>query len=156
MAQSTLPRKHPYPDLESDDVEAQALLKGLNNYLGVTEPQRPPLLVKITGYRLVTTAVIAGLGVPKAIASYEGQSVVPTTLDWVSGVAAAVILYWIGLFEAADPPVLKWLLHDDYGPAILKVVRVFILSICAPSALPVFAADRPPQAYTSASSSACP
>ncbi|KAI0061148.1 hypothetical protein BV25DRAFT_1917116 [Artomyces pyxidatus] len=111
----------------ASDVEGQRLLDHPN--LAESEHQRTPLLVKVTGYRLLTTAVVTGLGVPKAIASYQGESVVPTTLDWVAGVAATVLLYWIGLFETVEPPVLTWLLHDDYGPWVLKLVRVVVLSL---------------------------
>ncbi|KAI0061149.1 hypothetical protein BV25DRAFT_1917117 [Artomyces pyxidatus] len=105
----------PYLDAASD-VEGQRLSENPNLVGSVAqEHQRMALLVKVTGYRLLTTAV--------------GERVVPTTFDWVAGVAATVLLYWIGLFETVEPPVLTWLLHDDYGPWVLKLVRVVILSL---------------------------
>jgi hypothetical protein len=44
-----------------------------------------PLGVELTGYRLLTTSVILGFGIPKAVYSYSGQSIISTTLDWVAG-----------------------------------------------------------------------
>ena len=40
----------------------------------------------LTGYRLLNTSVILGIGIPKAIFSYSGQSVISPTLDWIGGV----------------------------------------------------------------------
>ena len=45
----------------------------------------PPLRVKLTGYRLVSMATVLSLGTIKTIRTYKGQSIAPTTLDWVSG-----------------------------------------------------------------------
>ena len=45
----------------------------------------PPVVVKLTGYRLVTMATVLSFGTVKAILTYMGQSITPTTLDWVSG-----------------------------------------------------------------------
>ena len=51
----------------------------------------PPLVVKLTGYRLVTMATVFSFGTVKAILTYTGQSITPTTLDWVSGTFLAVV-----------------------------------------------------------------
>jgi hypothetical protein len=51
----------------------------------------PPLGVELTGYRLFTTSVILGLGIPKAVYSYSGQALISTTLDWVAGIALALM-----------------------------------------------------------------
>ncbi|KAI0061114.1 hypothetical protein BV25DRAFT_1917087 [Artomyces pyxidatus] len=83
---------------------------------------RRPLMVKLTLYRLLNIGVMAAFGVPKAIASYRGESAVPTTLDRVSGVSCAILLYWLGLYEAVEPRVLAWLFHEDYS---LVIVRFF-------------------------------
>ena len=45
----------------------------------------PPLGVKFTGYRLVLVATLLSLGTRKAILTYMGQSIAPTTLEWVAG-----------------------------------------------------------------------
>ena len=48
-----------------------------------------PLGVELTGYRLFTTIVILGVGIPKAVYSYNGQSRISTTLDWTGGTLLA-------------------------------------------------------------------
>jgi hypothetical protein len=40
--------------------------------------------IKVTGYRLLTTALVLGLGIPKAVLSYT-NSKAPTTFDWIIG-----------------------------------------------------------------------
>jgi hypothetical protein len=51
--------------------------------------------VVLTGYRLLTTIVIVGIGIPKAIYSYYGQSLVSPSLDWVGGIMFALLLVFI-------------------------------------------------------------
>ena len=51
----------------------------------------PPVVVKLTGYRLVTMATVFSFGTVKAILTYTGQSITPNTLDWVSGTFLAVV-----------------------------------------------------------------
>ena len=50
----------------------------------------PPLGVKLTSYRLLNMTTVFGIGITKGILTYMGQSVAPTTLDWVSGALLAV------------------------------------------------------------------
>lgn len=50
-----------------------------------------PLGVELTGYRLLTTGVILGIGVPKAVYSYNGQALISTALDWLAGVILALM-----------------------------------------------------------------
>jgi hypothetical protein len=45
-----------------------------------------PLGVVLTGYRLLTTIVIVGIGIPKAVYSYHGQPLISPSLDWVGGI----------------------------------------------------------------------
>jgi hypothetical protein len=45
----------------------------------------PPLGVKLTGYRLVFMVTVLLFGTVKTILTYMGQSIAPTTLDWVAG-----------------------------------------------------------------------
>ncbi|KAI0050815.1 hypothetical protein FA95DRAFT_1603267 [Auriscalpium vulgare] len=95
---------------------------------------RPPLGVKVTGYRLLNTAVILAFGIPKAVLSYRGESVTPTTLDWMLGVFCAVCLYWLGLYEALQPPVLPFFFHNDHSHTIGLVLRIS-LGVCMPMSL---------------------
>ena len=51
----------------------------------------PPLGVKLTGYRLVFMTTLFSFGAVKSILAYKGQSIAPTTLDWVSGTLLAIV-----------------------------------------------------------------
>lgn len=46
----------------------------------------PPLLVKLTGYRLLNIMIIATFGVSKAVFAYKQQSTALTAVDWISGI----------------------------------------------------------------------
>ena len=52
---------------------------------------QPPLGVKLTGYRLVFMSTVFSFGTVKTILTYKGQSIAPTTLDWVSGTLLTVV-----------------------------------------------------------------
>lgn len=45
---------------------------------------RPPLLIKLTCYRILTVVLVVPFVATKAILTYQGQSSA-TTLDWVLG-----------------------------------------------------------------------
>ncbi|KAI0338280.1 hypothetical protein BDW22DRAFT_807222 [Trametopsis cervina] len=76
---------------------------------------RPPLLVKVTLCRVLYTTVVCGFGTWKAVAAYEGNAILSNTLDVFIGIILAVLLYWLGLFETVNPPVLTWFFHEDYA-----------------------------------------
>ncbi|KAI0689137.1 hypothetical protein BC835DRAFT_276254 [Cytidiella melzeri] len=78
----------------------------------------PPLLVKVTGYRILNIAVILILGSWKSIASYHNQAILSTSLDLALGVVLAAALYWLGLYEAVQPPLMLWFFHKDYAAAL--------------------------------------
>ncbi|KAI0340590.1 fungal immunomodulatory protein [Trametopsis cervina] len=84
---------------------------------------RPPLLVKVTGYRLLNTSILLGLGIWKTVASYRNEAILSTSLDLLLGVILAAILYWLGLFEAVQPPRLRWLFEYDYATLLRKFRR---------------------------------
>ncbi|KAI0340574.1 hypothetical protein BDW22DRAFT_1359960 [Trametopsis cervina] len=81
----------------------------------------PPLLVKVTGYRLLNTSILLGLGTWKAVASYRNKAIVSTSLDLILGVVLAIILYWLGLLETVQSPPLRWLFEYDYGELVYKL-----------------------------------
>ncbi|KAF7361551.1 hypothetical protein MSAN_01188700 [Mycena sanguinolenta] len=58
--------------------------------------------VKVTGWRLLNTFLVLGLGVYKAVAAYRGQQTTSTTLDWLLGVLWAITAYWISFLEEAE------------------------------------------------------
>jgi len=88
----------------------------------------PPLGVKLTVYRLVFMTTVLSFGAAKSILTYKGQSIAPTTLDWVSGSFLTVVLYWLGLYE--DSIKWKWFFQFDLAPAIgycaMRAVAEFI------------------------------
>ncbi|KAI0281185.1 hypothetical protein BGY98DRAFT_225091 [Russula aff. rugulosa BPL654] len=94
-----------------------------------------PLGVELTGYRLLTTGVILGVGVPKAVYSYNGQALISTTLDWLAGVIFALILFWLG--EAKRPGLFPLFFHVDYAPSILRFLCRPEVYICFLSTFPL-------------------
>ncbi|KAJ7680741.1 hypothetical protein DFH06DRAFT_973797 [Mycena polygramma] len=52
---------------------------------------------RLTVYQLLFFGLTAGFGAVKAVFSYQGQSTVPTTFDWIYGIAVVSVLYWLGL-----------------------------------------------------------
>jgi len=51
---------------------------------------RPPLLIRVTGCRLFTITMIIAFRTAKAVASYQGKTIISTSLDWVMGVLLAI------------------------------------------------------------------
>jgi hypothetical protein len=76
----------------------------------------PPLGVKLTAYRLVFMLTVLSFGTVKTILTYMGQSIAPTTLDWVAGTFLTAVLYWIGLYEGSNK--WPWFFQADYAPPI--------------------------------------
>jgi len=92
------------------------------------EDQGAPLSprVKLTGYRLLNILVIFTIGLAKFILSLEGRSVTPTGLEWAGGSVLTILLYWIGLYEAVEPPIWEWFFHLDRAPAIIIFSKCFL------------------------------
>lgn len=108
------------PRMEPSDVKESASLMGEHSsQISQNEP-RPPLLVKLTGYRLLNIFIITAVIAWKAVLSYQGQSLVPMALDWIIGGVLTLGLWWLGLYESVEPPVLHWLFARDYSRAIAR------------------------------------
>ncbi|TDL14462.1 hypothetical protein BD410DRAFT_681061, partial [Rickenella mellea] len=73
---------------------------------------------KLTGYRIILISLTALFGISKAILSYRGQSVAPTSLELLFGVVCSIALYWLGLYEKRPPPSLRWMFKRDYSPYV--------------------------------------
>jgi hypothetical protein len=67
-----------------------AAIRSLILIAGRSLHPRPPLLIRVTGYRLFTIAMIIAFGTAKAVASYQGKTIISTSLDWVMGVLLAI------------------------------------------------------------------
>jgi hypothetical protein len=93
----------------------------------------------LTGYRLLTTIVIMGVGIPKAVYSYYGQSLISPTLDWLGGILFTLLLvfisdigftefvdlmvlrlFWLGVIEATRPELCPSFFQVDLAPTILR------------------------------------
>jgi len=114
----------------SDDVTT------LNHQLSITfgnrssyQEPRPPLLVKVTGYRLLNITLLLAFGVSRVALMYKGQALAPTILEWVMGMVITLGLYWLGLYESIDPPIWPWLFHKDYSRPLLRNIRVIYIGI---------------------------
>ena len=72
------------PSDESDRQNSNHELPGSDRSVDMVATSLP-LGVKLTGYKLFFMATLFCFGTVKAILSYMGQSIAPTTLDWVAG-----------------------------------------------------------------------
>jgi hypothetical protein len=89
-----------------------------------------PLGVPLTGNRLFTISWIVGLGIPKAVYSYRGLSLVSTTLDLVGGIIFTLMYvfismwrlgfmkivvrsYWLGKIKAECPELCPFFFKVD-------------------------------------------
>jgi len=79
--------------------------------------------LELTGYRLITTSVILGLGIHKAVCARNGQSLISPTLDWFGGMIFAIILFWLGEIGANRPKLFPLFFRTDLAPPILKFLR---------------------------------
>jgi hypothetical protein len=87
--------------------------------------------------------IILVFGIPKAVLSYHGQSITPTTLDLITGTSLAIMytftlqlggagfvrlvmltlrLYYLGLFQDSRPDICPNFFQLDLAPPILKFV----------------------------------
>lgn len=114
---------------------------------------RPPLRVKITGYCILTTTIVLVCGTWKGVASYYGEAILSTGLDLVAGTVLGMMLvvfyrvsclstyqtarlFWLGRFEASQPPCLPWFYHTDFASAstwkhLWSIVRLASSTIMA-------------------------
>lgn len=72
------------------DLEQGVHSASIDHDLTTAEPQAP-LLVKVTGYRILNTAVLLILGIWKSVATYRNEAILSTSLDLVLGVILAVM-----------------------------------------------------------------
>ena len=70
---------------------AHSTREGCNTRADGQQQRSMSLGVALTGYRLLTTSIIVGIGIPKAVYSYRGQSLISPTLDWMGGIIFAFL-----------------------------------------------------------------
>ncbi|KAF8318467.1 hypothetical protein DL93DRAFT_396093 [Clavulina sp. PMI_390] len=82
--------------------------------------------VAVTGYRILTTAVLLAIGSIKFAFTLHGKASA-NTLEWIIGIILALLIYWLGFFE---PPKAKgWspFFHVDYSSSIENLIMSGIL-----------------------------
>ncbi|KAF4613856.1 hypothetical protein D9613_007967 [Agrocybe pediades] len=55
---------------------------------------------RLTPYRLLIFTTTLALGTAKAIATQKGSTVLPTTLEWISGVALFLVIFFTGKYDS--------------------------------------------------------
>ncbi|KAF9536826.1 hypothetical protein CPC08DRAFT_676976, partial [Agrocybe pediades] len=55
---------------------------------------------RLTPYRLLILTTTLSLGTAKAIATQKGSSMVPTTLEWISGVVLFIVFFFTGKYDS--------------------------------------------------------
>ncbi|KAJ7872337.1 hypothetical protein B0H14DRAFT_2570340 [Mycena olivaceomarginata] len=89
-------------DHEKEQRRKDSQLSELMNRVAALEinlADRNPPSVKITPWRVFNTLLVLGLGVYKSVGTYQGQTVGPTTVDWIGSLVWATIVYWVSLYE---------------------------------------------------------
>ena len=81
---------------ENDVAGAQTVAEDTGEASGaqrnsINGAQRPPFYVAVTGYRLLNTGLIVGIGSAKAILVARGKSAAPSVLEWILGVILTVV-----------------------------------------------------------------
>src|SRR5258708_8447104 len=80
-----------------------------------------------------------GIGIPKAVYSYYGQSLISPTLDWLGGIMFTLLLvfscdigftefvdlmilslFWLGVIETTRPELCPIFFQVDLAPTILR------------------------------------
>ncbi|KAF8318427.1 hypothetical protein DL93DRAFT_2165030 [Clavulina sp. PMI_390] len=90
----------------------------VDHYENIGLDEFPRFSVKVTGYRILNTTVVLGLGMAKSTLSYMGWTFIPVTFDWLIGVVAALVLYWTGFYEAPQTRAPPWFFQTDYSEHI--------------------------------------
>ncbi|KAF7352087.1 hypothetical protein MVEN_01171500 [Mycena venus] len=84
----------------------------------------------ITPWRVLNSILIVGMVTYKAIASYRGQTVGPTTTDWVVGGVWTLIAYWVSFFENSTLGHLSWFFtYNLSGIVVIVLMDVVVVGI---------------------------
>ncbi|KAJ7856831.1 hypothetical protein B0H14DRAFT_3448226 [Mycena olivaceomarginata] len=99
--------------------------------LEVNLADRNPPSVKVTPWRAFNTLLVLGLGIYKFVGTYQGQTVGPTTVDWIGSLVWATIVYWVSLYEPLvddDPDseeLLVWIFCRDLSGILPTFPELF-------------------------------
>ncbi|KAJ7320827.1 hypothetical protein DFH08DRAFT_819083 [Mycena albidolilacea] len=88
----------------------------------------------ITPWRAINTLLVLGLGVYKAVGTYQGQTTGPPTVDWIGNLVWATIVYWVSLYEPLvddDPDseeLLVWIFCRDLSGIFPTFPELFFVA----------------------------
>ncbi|KAJ7879128.1 hypothetical protein B0H13DRAFT_1630847 [Mycena leptocephala] len=99
--------------------------ESLSSFSVVTKGRRPPRAhPRLTVYRILFFSLTAGFGTIKAIYSYQGQTMAPTTFDWVYSIVVVSALFWLGLYDEECPDKMpRWMFETDVVDSVVKMVN---------------------------------
>ncbi|KAF4613855.1 hypothetical protein D9613_007966 [Agrocybe pediades] len=86
---------------------------------------------RLTPYRLCVLTTTLGLGTTKAIATQKGSTVLPTTLEWISGVALFLAFFFTGKYDsqsntdAGTHPYWSWIFRMDCMDLMWSILSRF-------------------------------
>ncbi|KAJ7912467.1 hypothetical protein B0H13DRAFT_2007266 [Mycena leptocephala] len=82
---------------------------------------------KITPWRVLNSLLVLGLGTYKAAATYRGQTIGPTTTDWIIGVFWTLISYWVSLIENSTSTHSSWFFTYDLSGVVRAAFLNFLV-----------------------------
>ncbi|KAJ7431191.1 hypothetical protein B0H11DRAFT_2298514 [Mycena galericulata] len=106
------------------DLSLRALRKRIRTLeqtiTALTSARKQPQTI-ITPWRVLNSAFVLGLGAYKAEATYRGQTIGPTTADWIIGVVWTLIAYWVSFFDDPTPGHSNWFFSYDLSGVMFVV-----------------------------------
>lgn len=81
------PHSEPFIELQNLGIADHTTSSAPSEQLTATSSWHP----KLTGYRLMVIVLTVGFGLSKAILTYRGESIAPTTLEWVFSVVVFLL-----------------------------------------------------------------
>ncbi|KAJ7853422.1 hypothetical protein B0H13DRAFT_2082724, partial [Mycena leptocephala] len=100
----------------------ETIIKNMDQNSVGQEPQ-----TKITSWRVLNSLLVLGLGTYKAAATYRGQTIGPTTTDWIIGVFWTLISYWVSLIEDSTSTHSSWFFTYDLSGVVRAAFLNFLV-----------------------------
>ncbi|GJE85318.1 hypothetical protein PsYK624_013970 [Phanerochaete sordida] len=102
-----------------EEVELRSIGSELPEPIAMRDRFKPPA---VTWYRTIVTVSILGFGTWKTVASVQNATIISNVLDWILGVALAVLYFWLG--EFAEATALCWLFRRSVFVDVRIVCRL--------------------------------
>ncbi|KDR82207.1 hypothetical protein GALMADRAFT_152949 [Galerina marginata CBS 339.88] len=97
--------------------------------IGATLDLRGSWYPKITPFRLLNILIPISTATAKAVTSFRGNSTVPETLEWISGVVVFLLLFHAGYYESDQKPprCLAWAFETDCMDYLWRLLGFFYI-----------------------------